>query len=326
MGRGRRVWISENTGVYHIISRISGGQFLLHNYEKELFLKLLERCSRSFFVRIHAFAIMSNHFHLLISGQEQEASSATEDELIRRYRLIYGKEAMPPEGPQTESGDYLPDEDGGIERLRRRLGSISRFVQELKQGFSRRYNRENQRFGTLWSGRFGSPVMELGDAAITASAYIDLNPVRAGIVARPEEYRWSSMGLMVRNPKRAKKLLSPLRRPVCKRTMGADLEYAEVEWAWYRQFVYQAGQCRVEGKASISEELADEVRAYHGYLGLGDRIGYRMRNLSEGLAVGSEAFIANIQRRCIRKCIKPRKLLSGGLCSTRVLRDLPSSP
>jgi REP element-mobilizing transposase RayT len=72
MPRSNRRWVSQQEGSFHIISRIAGGDILLHRQEKEYLLKLLERFAAGFFVRIHSFCIMGNHFHILATGLEQE--------------------------------------------------------------------------------------------------------------------------------------------------------------------------------------------------------------------------------------------------------------
>ena len=135
MARSRRRWVSQDEGSYHIISRVAGGEFLFNEEDKEYFYTLLERLVGGFFVEIHAFAVMSNHFHILATGLEKEACNAPKEELLRRYRFMYGQNADPPAG-RFDSGQFIPDADGGEERLRRRLGSISCFVKELKQGLS----------------------------------------------------------------------------------------------------------------------------------------------------------------------------------------------
>ena len=283
MGRTKRQWVSQLVGSFHIISRVAGGtgsDFILQDQEKEFFLKLLERFASGFFVEVHAFAIMSNHFHIFATGMELKAKNASKQELLRRYKLLYPKESEPPPGGYEPNGGIIWDEDGGIERLRERLGSISRFVQELKQSFSRWYNKTHNRKGYLWNDRFKGVIVNHGEAQLMCSAYIDLNPVRACIVERPEDYRWCSMGLRVRNP----------------------------------------------GKASIAGDIIAKVVSYHGKLGLGDCFRYRVRNISEGLAIGSYRFIADFQKQCQRKFIRPRSFLSGtGNCnvlySTRVLRQ-----
>ncbi|MCK4764222.1 MAG: hypothetical protein KAW12_18630 [Candidatus Aminicenantes bacterium] len=73
MPRPRRAWVSQEVGSFHLISRIVGAEIILHDEEKEYFLKLMERFSSGFFVAIHAFCIMGNHFHILATGLELEA-------------------------------------------------------------------------------------------------------------------------------------------------------------------------------------------------------------------------------------------------------------
>ncbi len=207
MARKRRQWISQTAGSFHIISRTTGGDILLHDDEKEYFLELLECFSAGYFVAIHSFAILGNHFHVQATGLNLEAEKATAEELIRRYHLMFGNDKEPPTG-SSSSGVFVPDPDGGIERLRNRLGSMSRFVQELKQNFTRWYNQKHDRKGYLWSDRFKGVIVDKGEAQLTVNAYVDLNPVRAGLVEIPENYRWCSLGLQVRDPERAKKLLT----------------------------------------------------------------------------------------------------------------------
>jgi hypothetical protein len=330
MPRTRRQWVSQQRGSFHIISRTVGGDIRLNDQEKEYYLKLLERFASGFFVKIHTFCVMSTHTHILATGMELDAKEASKQELLRRYKLIYPKASEPPPGRYEPNGEIIRDEDGGIERLRERLGSISRFVQELKQTFSRWYNKTHNRKGYLWNDRFKGVIINHGEAQLMCSAYIDLNPVRAGIVERPEDYRWCSMGLRVRNLKRAKKLLTFF-------SVSEDDDWSDTDliaklkstkpmnpMAWYREFVYLSGGIAREGKAGIPGDIIDEVVSYHGKLGLRDCFRYRVRNISEGLAIGSYRFIADFQKKCQRKFIRPRSILSGScnfLYSTRVLRQ-----
>jgi hypothetical protein len=69
------------------------------------------------------------------------------------------------------------------------MGDISAFMKELKQRFSRWFNQHSGRFGTLWAERFSSTLVENSPLALqTVAAYIDLNPVRAGLVSDPKNY------------------------------------------------------------------------------------------------------------------------------------------
>ena len=305
MGRMRRFRISEDRGSYHIVSRIHDELEWWTDDEKEEYLRLLERLARGFFLQIHAFCLMSNHFHLLVTAQERAAAAASFDELRRRYRAIHGRRADPPIGEQQPDGSVEPDPDGGEQRLRDRLGDVSRFLQEFKQTLSRWYNRRRGRKGTIWQDRFKSVVTDKrGDYEISQAAYIDLNPIRANIVTIPEDYRWSSAGLKVRAPRRAKRLLTPLKHP----------KLQQIGEGWYRMFMYCAGvePVKVNPHAGrIRKAYAEAIVARQGELGIFQRLRYRCRNLSEGVAVGSAAFVAEVQRRRGQKRIKPRPFLRG---------------
>lgn len=333
MARSNRQWVSQKAGSFHIISRTTGADILFHHEEKEYFLKLLERFAAGFFVEVHAFCIMGNHFHILATGLELEAKKAPVEDLYRRYRILYPKMPEPPEGRYEANGTLIPDADGGVNRLRERLGAVSRFVQELKQSFSRWYNKKHKRKGYLWSERFKGVIVDKGEAQLICSAYIDLNPVRANMVKRPEEYRWSSLGMQVRSPGRAKKLLRMIPDSSGfdgdeERNLESHPEYTHFlssepkeKLAWYREFVYISGGMEREGKGSISQEIVDEVVRCHGKLGIGDSFRYRVKNISEGLAIGTYSFISLLQEKHRRKFIRPRAFLDGNIIfATRVLR------
>jgi REP element-mobilizing transposase RayT len=328
MARTKRRWVSQECGSFHIISRLAGKNNLFTIEEKEYFLSLMERLAAGFFIRIHSFCIMGNHFHILATGMELEAQKATTEELLNRYKRIFGKEAEPPQGSYQSNGEIIPDADGGMQRLRERLGSVSRFVQELKQTFSRWYNKKHDRKGYLWEGRFKGVIVYQGEAQLICSSYIELNPVRAGLARLPEDYRWSSLGMRMRMPGRAGKLLCLLtladvmkgsqELPALSQVkVTADL----LNMDWYRQFVYLAGGVEREGKAHLPEEVIDEVVSLNGHLGIVGRLGYRVKNFSEGIAIGTYSAIANIQESENRKNIRPRLFLNTYWAyTTRVLR------
>jgi len=107
------------------------------------------------------------------------------DEIRKRFEIYYGKD------DKRELTEEL------IPALREKWGSLAEFVKEIKQGFSRFYNRRHHRKGFFWSERFKSVIVDNGETLINCLAYIDLNPIRAGIAKKPEEYRWCSLGYHV---------------------------------------------------------------------------------------------------------------------------------
>jgi hypothetical protein len=152
------------------------------------------------------------------------------------------------------------------------------------------------------------------------SAYIDLNPVRAKIVLKPEDYRWCSLGLRVRSPRRAKKFLYPLSilpddQDPEETVKGLSLAPYVInkntydQFSIYRAFVYRTYGMARKGKTNMWPELVKDLAGYHGKLGINDHFRYRMRNISEGLAFGSYSFIALLQEGWKRKYISPRSFI-----------------
>ncbi len=177
------------------MSRIVGGQMLLGDREKEVLRRLLWRVSDFSGVEVLTYSIMSNHFHVLVRVPEKDRA-VSDAELLRRFKVLYPK----PTRYQTASFARLESalREGNEEavavraQLLARMHDLSEFMKTLKQRFSIWYNRNHDnRLGTLWMDRFKSVLVEgKGNPLQTMAAYIDLNPVRAGLVEDPKDYRW----------------------------------------------------------------------------------------------------------------------------------------
>ena len=108
-------------------------------------------------------------------------------------------------------------------------------MREIKVGFARFYNRQHNRRGYFWGDRFKSVLVENGETLINCLAYIDLNPLRAALVERPEEYRWNSLGYHIQTGNKDNFL-----------ALDFGLEEfgvldAEERLKRYRRYVYEAG-------------------------------------------------------------------------------------
>jgi REP element-mobilizing transposase RayT len=141
--------------------------------DKDRLQSLIFRYSRIYFTEILGFCLMDNHFHILVRMLPHDHGD--ESSLRQRFRLAYGDKTR-------FSVEKIPD-------LRKKWSSLSEFVKEIKQTFSRYYNKQNNRKGYLWGDRFKSVIVQDGRTLLHCLAYIDLNPVRANMVQRPEDYK-----------------------------------------------------------------------------------------------------------------------------------------
>ncbi len=179
MPRMQRMQIVDEPTVYHVINRTALPGLPMGDEEKAFLLQMLQRLVNKYFIEVFGFCFMGNHFHLLLRTRPE--SDIADDLLAERLRLLLGESAPDPASPQGR-------------RFRTKLASINPFIQELKQAFSRFYNKRHKRRGFFWGERYKSVIIEPGNTLLHCLAYIDLNPVRAGLVKHPQDYGWCSMG------------------------------------------------------------------------------------------------------------------------------------
>jgi hypothetical protein len=246
-------------------------------------------------------------------------SEVSDAELLERVQALYGPDA-------TETLRLKEDLElrGKIprkvrERLLKRMGDVSVFMKELKQRFSRWYNQSHERFGTLWAERFKSVLVEDASEALrTVAAYIDLNPMRAGLAGDPKDYRFCGYAEALGSDARARAgLLS---------VMGA------VDWAKgaaeYRMRLYvEGGKAGESGKAVFDRAKILQVLRAGGSIGTGAALRLRIRYFKDGLVLGSEAYVNEIFQE-FRSHFSPkrrtgaRKLRWLPFADLRTLRDL----
>ena len=191
-------------------------------------------------------------------------------------------------------GDDRVFADGLIPSLRAKLSNLSEFVREIKVGFARYYNKRHNRRGYFWGDRFKSVIVEKGETLINCLAYIDLNPVRAGLVDRPEEYRWNSLGYHIQTGNKGNFL---------------SLDFGVQEFGvldakdrlqGFRRYVYEAvGIERSEiGKRNIIEEAVVEKERKKAFkIRKIDRFRYRTRYFTDSGIIGTKEFVTTNYHR-----------------------------
>jgi REP element-mobilizing transposase RayT len=294
MSRSNRVKIKGEIAHYHIISRTVGQEFLLGDIEKEELVKIIRYYSSMYFININAYCIMSNHFHLVIQSLPEHLFS--DEEVVRRIKIFIQKERKE-KGEKPVSPEEITAE--GIQKARKKLEDISEFCRSVKQTFSRWYNKTHNRTGYFWGDRFKSIHLGNLESIQRCCAYNELNPVRAGIVEKPEDYRWCSLH---------NRQFAPLRHRFCSfdgmfATDEANYSNAKL-LTEYRCLVYYLGNIKRttlkdleegrsvdDARSPISDELYDEAVRRRFKLAPGEHLLKRMRYFTDGVAIGSKDFI-----------------------------------
>jgi putative transposase len=219
--------------VHHVLQRGNNRQPIFNSSaDFQMMLGLLHENAGRFAVAVHAYVLMGNHFHLLVT-------------------------------PETAEG-------------------LPQMMQAVGRRYVRYFNDANQRSGTLWEGRYRSTVIEPEHYLLCGMVYLDLNPVREGLVAEAVDYPWSSYGHYAGS--RTDRLVTP--HPAF--------------WA--------------QGNTPFAREAAyvDLVRS-----GLAAQTVQALtQSVVGGWALGSEAFVAELQRTTSRRVIqvspgRPRKAVVG---------------
>ena len=323
--RNRSRHLAKNqSAVYHVVNKCALGSMILDKTCKGQFVRMMWRQAAFAGVEVLSYCVMTNHFQLLVRVPEPHEIS--DEELLRRYRILYSKNvpfsAADPDVLETmlEQGGEEADELG--ERLIARMHDLSAFVSELKQRFSIWYNKNRRNSGTVWSERFRSIIIE-DSPEFTApmAAYIDLNPVRARIVEDPSDYVYSSYGAAMQvNDNNARESLVSLYH--CAKGWRSAISS-------YRILLYGKG-AQSKGnpdkdKGMIDPERAEQVIRDGGKLSWAEYLRMRVGYFTRGGALGSSEFIESLSTHSdVKSRGTPRMgfLLKGASESIRSLRRL----
>ena len=207
MARIPRKYVVEETevGVYHCINRcvrraflcgddpVSGQNF---DHRRQWIRDRLEFLAGWFGVDVLGFAVMSNHLHVVLRNRPDVATQWSDEEVARRWWMIFPqrreKDGAPAEPVESDLGMVVNDPER-LAEVRRRLSNIGWFMRCLAEPIARRANKEDDCTGRFFEGRYKCQPL-LDEAAVAACmAYVDLNPVRAGVAQTPENSRFTSV-------------------------------------------------------------------------------------------------------------------------------------
>ena len=311
--------------------------------EKEVMRKILRNQEAFAGVRVVTYCLMTNHFHLLLEVPDRETLPPLDEEgLLAVLPLLYDGGTVESVKQELEAARSSGNETWHrqiLDRYERRRGDLGLFLKELKQRFTFYMNKRLERTGTLWEGRYKSVLVEDHEQALLAiSAYIDLNPVRAGLVSKPENYRWCGYAEAVGGGRRAHRAREGLGR-----IMGEALNEAAFQHDWqqtatrYRMFLYLEGQeiqgdpeRGRQGRRGMMEAEVESVVLQGGRMSLQEALLHRVRYFCDGAVLGSAGFVNAVFERertqqnrfGEKRSTGARRMRGADWGGLRVLRDL----
>ena len=296
----RRKRIKVNGGIFHLMSRTVDGEFLFEDGQKETIRKMIDVVAQFSGVEVLTYCVMSNHFHLLVRVPDGSQVKLSDEELVRRYRLLHAaSEGKRKKGRALKFAPDTPEQveaclqKGGADaqilrdRLRARMYEVSEFMKTLKQRISIWYNATHDRYGPLWCDRFKSVLVEgRKEVLLVMAAYIDLNPVRAGLVRDPKQYRFCGYAEALAGNEA---LREGLRQVTGVPVVRGDWKVVLAE---YRKLLLSAGSGAKAGKKRLDpQEVREILERGGGDLGRFELLGHRLSYLVNGVVLGSESWV-----------------------------------
>lgn len=185
----RKLLVSvDTTPSYHVVSRCVRRTFLFgvvdtkdFSHRRDAIVARLAQLTQLFCIDIAAYAIMANHYHLVVRIQKQRALHLTTQDVIARWSALF---SLPFLAQRFANNEDMSDPECSeairqIELRRERLYDLSWFMRCLNEPIARMANLEDGCTGRFWEGRFKSQALLDERAELQAMAYVDLNPIRA---------------------------------------------------------------------------------------------------------------------------------------------------
>lgn len=296
----------QGESFYHCVSRVVDGRFLFQtqspgSVEAEHFVHLMRRLEGACCVQVLTYALMANHFHILCKVPKRR--SLSDRELLDCIELGYGPErrtqvaeqlaAYAKEESASDQGQQLRD------HYLSRLFDVSIYIKELKGRFAQWYNRRHRRYGVLWAERFKSVLIEEGQALSAVAAYIDLNPLRAGLCEDPKDYRYCGYAeAIAKNSAQAKYGLQ------IALGLGTESSWKDARRE-YRKLLFRTGTDSSKAGAVVDVAVAQKiVHQQQGEIPVAELLRCRIRYFTDGGILGSRAFVQEQFARC-RQTVAP---------------------
>lgn len=208
MTRARRELVSvADTPWYHVVSRCVRRAYLCgedaysgrsFEHRRGWIEARIRQLAAVFAIDVAAYAVMSNHYHIIVRIDRARALAWSDDEVLRRWtQLFAGPLLVQRYLAEATRAQMSAAESARVSlwaaEYRERLADLSWYMRVLNEGIARQANAEDGVKGRFWEGRFKSQALLDEQALLSAMAYVDLNPIRAGMADTPEESTYTSI-------------------------------------------------------------------------------------------------------------------------------------
>ncbi|MDQ7048351.1 MAG: hypothetical protein Q9M92_01960 [Enterobacterales bacterium] len=236
----------ENAGYYHLMSRCVRRTFLCgkdketgrsYEHRRQWIENRILELANVFAIEVYAYAVMSNHYHLVVYFDPKAPYQWTNLEVAERWLKAYpGKLDKPKYQQQRDLKlEAIVNNPKILSKIRNRLGSLSWLMSRINEPIAKMSNQEDFVSGHFWESRFKSQALLDEAALLTCMAYVDLNPIRANMTKTLEESDHTSIQKRVRNmtEEQLNQAVKSLSGEIKNRSMVLKLkDYIElVEWS-----------------------------------------------------------------------------------------------
>jgi REP-associated tyrosine transposase len=299
---------------YHLINRISGckGEHPFTDVDKEYGFRLLQNLSRYFLVEIISAAWMGNHFHLVVYAPGPDELPSNQDIAARHnayYKSMRKKFKYGAKLPRINPRNITLCHETGLKMI-----DISCFMRSFQQRFTVVYNESRERRGRLWGGNFKSVILEKNHSLEACVVYVELNPVRAGLVENPADYRFTTWGRYCGSGRHMfhDNFVKHLKKDIMTEDTST-WDDAEV----FAYFHSELTRIVVAETGAGSEEIfAAKIEARRSKESMPIRFLRRTRHFSDGAIIGSKLFVREMAGKFQEQERVNKKQLSRGFSPT----------
>ncbi len=194
----------QDTRYYHLISRCVRRAYLCgedaytkqsYEHRRQWMVDRIRFLTSIFAIDVAAYAVMSNHYHLVVYVDESEAMAWSDEEVCERWHKLYHNHPLVERLQKGQSSCQAEIDKANeiINKWRMRLADLSWLMRNLNEYIARKANQEDNCKGRFWEGRFKSQALLDEKAVLACMAYVDLNPIRANMADSVQSAEYTSI-------------------------------------------------------------------------------------------------------------------------------------